>query len=134
MPRNKKSFDQSGFTLIEITVTVVIVLIASGAIYHVFRERTLQSNEDSKTSQYYLDYGLFAESLNNDLAMTKTIKPLSNGISLLVNPDGSDESIVYSLNENTIERKFRGKRKVFQFTNPNPKASPLIFRIEEINP
>jgi type II secretory pathway pseudopilin PulG len=134
MPSNNKFFKQTGVTLVEIVVTICVILIVSVAIFQVFNERVSQSNNDSESSQYYLDFGLFAEAMNSDLAMTHVIQPLPNGISLSVRPDGNEESIIYSLNENTIERKFRGKKKIFRFTNPNRKESPLIFRIEEVKP
>ncbi|PKL41741.1 MAG: hypothetical protein CVV41_17550 [Candidatus Riflebacteria bacterium HGW-Riflebacteria-1] len=129
-----RSEKKSGVTLIEIAVAVCIVGIISGAIYLVFDRQTNQANIDSRSSQYYLDLGMFTETFYNDLAMTKAVCPNDNGVSLLVNPDGNPGSITYSLQGNTIGREFRGIEKVFRFTNPNRNGSPLIFRVEEINP
>ncbi|OGK12280.1 MAG: hypothetical protein A2W80_04610 [Candidatus Riflebacteria bacterium GWC2_50_8] len=129
-----QSEQKSGVTLIEIAVAVCLVGIISGATYLMFDRQTNQANSDSRSSQYYLDIGIFTETFYNDLAMAKAVCPNENGVSLLVNPDGNPGSITYSLQENTIEREFRGIEKVFRFTNPNRNGSPLIFRVEETNP
>ena len=123
-----------GVTIVEITLGIVIVGILFGAIYHLFNRQVSQVNNDDKSSKYYMNLGFFVEALNNDLAMARAVHPTSDGMSILVNTDGTPGSITYILKGNKIERSFRGVEKVFEFTNPNQKESPLIFRIEEIHP
>lgn len=123
-----------GVTLIEIAVAVCLVGIISGAVYLMFDRQVNQANSDGRSSQYYLDMGMFTETFYNDLAMAKAVCPNENGVSLLVNTDGNPGSITYSLQGNTIGREFRGIEKIFRFANPNRNESPLIFRVEETNP
>jgi prepilin-type N-terminal cleavage/methylation domain-containing protein len=124
----------TGVTLIEISVAVCIVGIISGMIYLMFDRQVDQANSDGRSSQYFLDIGVFSETFYNDLAMAKAVCPHADGVSILINPDGNPGSITYSLQGNKIERDFRGEIKVFRFTNPNRNDSPLIFRVEEIIP
>jgi len=125
---------KKGVTLVEMVLAVCIVGILSGVVYRIFDRQVSQANSDDKSSKYYMDLGLLIETLNNDLAMARIVHPESDGVSLLVNPDGNPGSITYALKGNTIERTFRGAGKTFEFTNPNRKDSPLIFRVEEMNP
>jgi len=124
----------TGVTLIEIAVAVCIVGIISGMIYLLFDRKIDQANSDGKSSQYFLDIGIFSETFYNDLAMAKIVCPQGDGVSILVNTDGNPGSITYSLQGDKIEREFRGEIKVFRFTNPNRNESPLIFRVEEVIP
>jgi len=125
---------KAGVTLVEVAVVVCITAILSGVIYRMFGQQVDQVNNNSKSSQYYMDLGVFTETLKNDLAMSKAVQSNPDGMSLLVNPDGNPGSITYSLQGNKIAREFRGLEKIFRFTNPNQKESPFIFRIEEVNP
>ena len=124
----------NGVTLIEISVTVCIIAIVSGMIYLMFNQKVDQAHSDGRSSQYFLDIGIFSETFYNDLAMAKAVCPNADGVSLLVNTDGNLGSITYSLQGNKIERDFRGVIKVFRFTNPNRNDSPLVFRVEEVTP
>jgi len=125
---------KAGLTLVEVAITAFLVGILSVATYLMFGQQVGQVNDNGKSSQYYTDLGKFTETLKTDLAMARSVQANPDGMSLLVNPDGKTDSITYSLQGNKIEREFRGRKKVFLFTNPNQKASSLIFRIEEVNP
>lgn len=123
-----------GVTMVEVVLGICITVILAGVVYYVFSRQMSQATNDDKSSSYYLNLGTFVETLNNDLAMASAVQPASDGVSLLVNPDGNPGSITYTLKGNTIKRSFRGTGRTFGFTNPNRKASPLIFRIEEVQP
>lgn len=125
---------KAGVTLIEISVAVCIVGILSGAIYLMLDRKVDQANSDGRSSQYYLDIGMFSETFYNDLAMAKAVCPHTDGVSFLVNPDGNPGSITYSLQGNKIERDFQGAVKVFKFANPNRSDCPFVFRVEEVTP
>ncbi|MFZ2960929.1 MAG: hypothetical protein WA705_28960 [Candidatus Ozemobacteraceae bacterium] len=126
-----KSGRRMGVTFVEMTLAICIVVFLAGIIYHVFDRQVSQAGGDERASKYYLGLGIFAESLNNDLAMARDIQPASNGLTLQVNPDGIPESVTYTRRGNKIERNFRGVSKYFEFNNPNRKETPLIFRVEE---
>lgn len=123
-----------GVTFIEITLTVCIVSFLAAVVFRVFDRQVSQANSDGEASKYYLNLGVFVETLHNDLAMAREIQPAPNVLTLLVKPDGNLETITYSLKGNQIERKFRGAGRFFSFNNPNRKETPLIFRIEEGTP
>ncbi len=131
-----KQSRKAGITFIEISFSVFIIVVLAGVIYRLFDRSVNQANSDGRVSQYYLDMGNFTEALNNDLAMTKAIHSLPDGVSLLVNSDGQPASITYSLRGDLITREFRGVERVFRFSNPCPKLkdNPLVFRIEESEP
>lgn len=123
-----------GVTFIEITLVICLVAFLAGVTYRVFDRQVEQTNSDDKASKHYMNLGVFVETLNNDLAMARAVQPASNALSLLVNTDGTPGTITYTLKGNTIERIFRGAARTFEFTNPNRKDTPLIFRVEEIQP
>lgn len=123
-----------GVTLVEIAIVICLVGVIAGVFYRMVDRQIVQTNSDDKSSKYYLDLSLFVESLQADLAMTRAVHPESEGVSLLVNTDGVPASITYALKKNTVERAYRGSTKVFGFTHPNKSGSPLIFRIEEVQP
>lgn len=123
-----------GMTLVEIAIVICLVGVIAGVFYRMVDRQIVQTNSDDKSSKYYLDLSLFIESLQADLAMTRAVHPESEGVSLLVNTDGTPASITYTLKKNTVERAYRGSMKVFGFTHPNKSGSPLIFRIEEVQP
>lgn len=124
---------KAGVTIVEIITGAVIAIILSGITYNLFFGKVDQINNNSQSSQYYLSIGLFTEFLKQDLAMSKAVCSETNGLSLLVNPEGNLASITYTLKGSTIERSFKGKSKVFRFPRPNQSKTPLIFRIEEAN-
>jgi len=130
----RQSRYMQGFSIVEILLVMCILGTLSGVIYQLFSRLGSQANNDDKSSKYFMSLGFFVEFLNNDLAMARAIHQESDGMSLLVNTDGTPGSITYKLKGNKIERSFRGTARVFEFPNPNQKESPLIFRIEEVKP